>query len=342
MARTLIGNVKGPQGPQGEQGIQGIQGPRGIQGPQGEQGEPGPQGETGPQGIQGLQGPKGDPGKQGPQGIQGETGPQGPQGPQGVAGVGVPIGGKIGQALLKSGAANYAAAWNPVGNPNLLDNWDFTNPVNQRGVSGTISSTGYFIDRWQLTSGTVRLTANGLVLNGTITQTTLSVLSGVTASVKMYSGTATASYSGTTFSITSSGGCVAAAKLETGSISTIGNDAPASFPEQLLRCSYYHFRYAGSSSGATGVGVAINPTTAFVLFSLPSEMRVVPTVTQNETVLTVSGSYSPGIAVTGVYSIIAVGNCVKASVSVASGLTAGQAVMMRINSGGYVDFDADL
>lgn len=297
------------------QGIQGIRGPQGIQGPQGEQGETGP---------------------------QGKTGPQGPQGPQGVAGVGVPIGGKIGQALLKSGSADYAAAWNPVGNPNLIDNWDFTNPVNQRGVSGTISSTGYFIDRWELTSGTVQLTANGLVLNGTITQTTLTALSGVTASVKMYSGTATATYSGSTFSITSSGGCVAAAKLETGSVSTIGNDAPASFPEQLLRCSYFHSRYAGNTGGAVGVGVAINSSNAFVLFCLPSAMRIAPTVTQANTVLTVEGSYSPGIAVTGVSSIITVGNCVKASVSVASGLTAGQAVMMRINSGGYVDFDADL
>lgn len=271
-----------------------------------------------------------------PQGIQGI------QGPQGVAGVGVPISGKIGQALLKSGAADYATAWNPVGNPNLLDNWDFKNPVNQRGVSGTISSTGYFIDRWELSSGTVRLTANGLVLNGTITQTTLSALSGVTASVKMYSGTATATYSGTTFTITSSGGCVAAAKLEMGSISTIGNDAPASFPEQLLRCSYYHTRYAGGAGDPAGMGVAINATTAFVMFLLPSAMRVVPTVTQENTVLTVAGSYSPGIPVTNITSILASGNAIKASVNVGSGLTAGQTVMMRIDSGGYVDFDADL
>lgn len=274
-----------------------------------------------------------------PQGIQGNTGATGAQGEPGE---GVPTGGTTGQALLKSGAADYATAWNPVGNPNLLDNWDFKNPVNQRGVSGTISSTGYFIDRWELASGTVQLTANGLVLNGTITQTTLTALSGVTASVKMYSGTANASYSGKTFTITSSGGCVAAAKLETGSVSTIGNDAPASFPEQLLRCSYFHSRYAGNTGGAVGVGVAINSSNAFVWFCLPSAMRIAPTVTQANTVLTVESSYSPGIAVTGVSSIIAVGNCIKASVSVASGLTAGQAVMLRINSGGHVDFDADL
>lgn len=39
-----------------------------------------------------------------------------------------------------------------VGNPhNLLDNSDFTNPVNQRGyVSGTVGSANYTIDRWKL------------------------------------------------------------------------------------------------------------------------------------------------------------------------------------------------
>ena len=140
MARTLIGNVKGPQGPKGEQGIQGIQGPQGIQGVQGEQGEPGPQGETGPQGPQGLQGPKGDPGEQGPQGIQGETGQQGPQGPQGAAGVGVPTGGETGNALMKTGAGNYATAWNPVTNKNHFINTDFGNPVNQRGLSSYANS----------------------------------------------------------------------------------------------------------------------------------------------------------------------------------------------------------
>ena len=87
-----------------------------------------------------MQGPKGDPGEQGPQGIQGEPGQQGPQGPQGVAGVGVPIGGKIGQALLKSGSADYATAWNPVTNKNHFINTDFGNPVNQRGLSSYANS----------------------------------------------------------------------------------------------------------------------------------------------------------------------------------------------------------
>ncbi len=68
MAKTLIGNIKGPKGEKGEQGLQGEQGPIGATGPQGEQGPKGDTGATGPQGPQGIQGA---------QGIQGEKGDPG-------------------------------------------------------------------------------------------------------------------------------------------------------------------------------------------------------------------------------------------------------------------------
>lgn len=54
MARTLIGNVKGPKGDTGATGATGPQGPTGATGatgPQGSTGPQGPQGETGPQGY---------------------------------------------------------------------------------------------------------------------------------------------------------------------------------------------------------------------------------------------------------------------------------------------------
>lgn len=62
MAKTLIGNIKGPKGDAGEQGPQGIQGP---------QGERGIQGETGPQGPKGEQGPTGPAGSNGAAGQRG-------------------------------------------------------------------------------------------------------------------------------------------------------------------------------------------------------------------------------------------------------------------------------
>lgn len=67
MARTLLGNIKGPKGDTGEQGPQGLQGPTGATGETGATGPQGPQGETGPQGPEGPQGPQGP---QGPSGSE--------------------------------------------------------------------------------------------------------------------------------------------------------------------------------------------------------------------------------------------------------------------------------
>ncbi|MEG2923701.1 MAG: hypothetical protein RR848_04435 [Oscillospiraceae bacterium] len=106
---------------------------------------------------------------------------------------------------------------------NLLDNTDFAHAVNQRGVSGTITATGYFVDRWKLVSGSAALTANGLQLNGTMAQI-LEFAEGAStaASVGMYSGTANASYNNNnkTFTLTSNGGVIVWAKLEKGSVAT--------------------------------------------------------------------------------------------------------------------------
>lgn len=52
---------------------------------------------------------------------------------------------------------------------NLLDNSDFRNPVNQRGLT-TISAKGYMIDRWENAYGTETLTNDGLhVTSETVT-----------------------------------------------------------------------------------------------------------------------------------------------------------------------------
>ena len=51
-----------------------------------------------------------------------------------------------------------------ISNKNILHNWDFHNPVNQRAVSGAISTPGYFYDRWYLNYGTVTIGADYVVL----------------------------------------------------------------------------------------------------------------------------------------------------------------------------------
>lgn len=57
-------------------------------------------------------------------------------------------------------------------NPNILHNWDFRNPVNQRAAPNNDSSLGYKIDRWTRTQGTaiLRYDSSGITLdnsNGT-------------------------------------------------------------------------------------------------------------------------------------------------------------------------------
>lgn len=73
-----------------------------------------------------------------------------------------------------------------VSGENLLHNWDFRNPVNQRGVSGTVSSAGYFYDRWKLVSGEVVIGSGSITLDGVIAQVLETAAgTGVFASVLM-------------------------------------------------------------------------------------------------------------------------------------------------------------
>lgn len=53
-----------------------------------------------------------------------------------------------------------------IGNVNMLDNWYMLNPVNQRGYD-YYNGAGYTIDRWLLSSGTLNVTADGVVITGT-------------------------------------------------------------------------------------------------------------------------------------------------------------------------------
>ena len=60
-----------------------------------------------------------------------------------------------------------------LSNPNLLDNWYFGNPVNQRGGTSWTnpSNMQYAIDRWQITpSSVVALADDGITVTAEIQQ----------------------------------------------------------------------------------------------------------------------------------------------------------------------------
>lgn len=155
--------------------------------------------------------------------------------------------------------------------PNLLDNSDFTNPVNQRGVSGTISTAGYFIDRWKLVSGTVQITAEGLVLNGTISQI-LENAAGTDVTASASAGTASYDNSTKTFILTATGQTITWAKLEKGSVAT--PYVPKGYGAELSECLRYYYQVSSVRTFGqqhTGAGTYVNVI-------LPQVMRVIPTV----------------------------------------------------------------
>lgn len=167
---------QGPAGVDGKDGERGAQGPPGPQGPEGEKGDPGEPGAKGDPGEKGPQGEKGDPGEQGPPGERGEPGPGASPGgsinqilakasaadydtkwidqpaavtpeqmEEALAGKQPKLTGQPGQAVGfgADGAAKAVPGWS---NPNLLDNWYFADPINQRGQM-EYSGIGIFLLR---------------------------------------------------------------------------------------------------------------------------------------------------------------------------------------------------
>ena len=207
--------------------------------------------------IGNFKGPKGDPGAAGARGPEGATGPAGPAGAQGATGPQGPMG--------PTGPQGVQGVQGPKGDPgagtdpNRLCNWYFASPINQRGVSGTISKAGYFIDRWKLVSGSVTLNSTGIVLNGTIAQ----VLetdpgSGLVATALTTTGILTGTYTASTrtVSFTASGKTLVAAKLGETQIRAAGSGSAWTLLEprpdpalELLRCQRYYLRMVYGERG---------------------------------------------------------------------------------------------
>ena len=187
-----------------------------------------------------------------------------------------------------------AAALAPqLSNSNLLDNWYFGNPVNQRNVSGTIDAVGYFLDRWKLVSGSVTIGSNGITLNGTIVQILeTAVGTDVTASALTTEGVVVASYDNNskTISLTGTGQTFVAAKLELGSQQTLAhqdadgnwvlNEIP-DYGEQLRRCQRYFWRsWTGERNTQNSIlGVVFGNNHRITGFDYPVEMRTKPSIT---------------------------------------------------------------
>ena len=186
--------------------------------------------------------------------------------------------------------------------PNLLINFYFFTPnsstlpdqlpINQRKVSGTILTPGYFIDCWKLASNSsATLTKDGIRLNGSIEQI-LEVDPGgeVTASVLTDTGIQDASYdkSTKTFRITANNQVIKAAKLELGKSQTLAhkegsnwilNDPPPNPALELLKCQKYQniFEYYN-------IARAVYLTQGYIDFIIPVSVALIknPTIINPE------------------------------------------------------------
>ena len=201
---------------------------------------------------------------------------------------------------------------------NLLHNWDFRNPVNQRGRS-SYSGVGYSIDRWQLGNNTASLNVetdyitvadpisghnffiqqieNPALFAGKTITFSVDVVAYKNVALRIYDGEVQignfnianvgVNYLTVTLpeSITSNLQVVIrsinanasislkSAKLELGSISTLANDPPADYGEQLALCQrYYQKIYILRPL------CSCHPTRIEIMVPLSVPLRSVPTI----------------------------------------------------------------
>ena len=190
-------------------------------------------------------------------------------------------------------------------NRNLLDNPFFT--VNQRDVNGTITNGQYGVDRWIAGGGTVTMatggitlgagnsyalqrpadpsifngktvtlsvmTSDGVIESGTVVAQTGNAKTVRTANFELCIGY-TAYNSFYFYNTSSSDKTVIAAKLELGSVSTLANDAPPEYAEELAKCQYYC--RVIETSGYFAFGIAAG--SAHIQTPLQYAMRARPSV----------------------------------------------------------------
>lgn len=250
-------------------------------------------------------------------------------------------------------------------NRNLLDNWYFGNPVNQRDVSGTISSAGYFLDRWKLVRGSVTINTDGITLNGTMQQVLETAPVGtVTASALTQAGVGdvvpTYDSARKTVTVTADGKKLVAVKLEMGSQQTLAHQADGAwalseipdYGEELTKCMRY-LQVLSTPYDTSGNGVAIgyanNTGDLWVPFPLAVPMRISPTPTIPTggvalfKVGKTSGSPKDVTRVTGGWAMQTGGACsMRSLIFTSSGLTAGETYALFLRQGAQIVLSSEL
>lgn len=250
-------------------------------------------------------------------------------------------------------------------NPNLLVNWYLGNPVNQRDVGGTISSAGYFLDRWKLVSGSVTIGTDGITLNGTMQQVLETAPPGtVTASALTPAGVGevvpTYDSANKTVTVTAAGKKLVAVKLELGTEQTLAhqengkwvlNEIP-DYGEELTKCMRY-LQIISTPYDTSGNGVAIgyanNTVDLWVPIPLAVPMRISPTpaIPTGGVSLFKVGKTSNALKdvtrVTGGWAMQTGGACsMRSLIFTSSGLTAGETYALFLRQGAQIVLSSEL
>ena len=278
--------------------------------------------------------------------------------------IGAPAPYTAGDGIAISGSV-IAAKVQPC-NRNLLDNWYFGNPVNQRDVSGTISSAGYFLDRWKLVSGSVTINTDGITLNGTMQQVLETAPVGtVTASALTQAGVGdvvpTYDSATKTVTVTAAGKKLVAVKLELGTEQTLAhqnssgawvlNEMP-DYGEELTKCMRY-LQIISTPYDTSGNGVAIgyanNTVDLWVPIPLAVPMRISPTPTiptggvSRFKVGKTSSDVKDVTRATGGWAMQTGGACsMRSLIFTSSGLTAGETYALFMRQGAQIVLSAEL
>ena len=270
---------------------------------------------------------------------------------------------------------------------NILHNWDFSNPVNQRGKT-SYNGLGYGIDRWKLSSVNVTLdvqsdnikfTAVGSgdlwqyienyqqyrgqtltlsieLASPTVNNVAFGLYDGVASTVLGLAGkgsgihtlTRTIDSSATELRVRIYGNQLGVTnsieikrvKLELGTKSTLANDPPADYGEQLALCQRYLFRIDPTANTLLAPGFGLNTTTMRTNLYLPVALHIKPTATYDT--LTVTDTKSANIVT--VSAIVVQGwnaNILTLDIT-STGLVVGDMYYLRIVAGNYIQFSAEL
>lgn len=249
-------------------------------------------------------------------------------------------------------------------NENLLDNWYFLDPVNQRGQT-EYSGVGYTIDRWKLLNTTDCLIVGegGLTIKKMgdapwVLATYFETLPSGPVTVSMLTTTGThAFYFANGFDNSSqideetgvwvnpdvkailiySVGAelnITAVKLELGEHQTLAhqeaggrwvlNDPPPNKALELAKCQRYQTEVANTSGGFIGIGTAPGVADCKVIVPLPTTMRTRPAITYKGSYTLYQAGGTTAVNVTGLYFNAHSQNAVGIGVTVEGGLTIGE------------------